>query len=326
MKTPTTSKEKLKQMPKLPKQEKKERFEGVEMFGISEASPEHPERNEDAFFINKKYGIAGVFDGVGGYGGGEVASKMAAEIIEKELKYIPEDANVEMIKKELEFTLIITANEILKKSQDPDEQIKYTKKTKKSLKNMGTTATILKIHEDKTGKRTAIIGNVGDSRAYLLRNKELKQVTKDDSFLQELIDAGEMGEGDDQNVEKEIPKRIAEIFIKKPKGTVGDIRHKISSCLGLRQDIVANLKPNIYEIPIEPDDKLFLCTDGMSDNAKDEQIKDSLNLEVITAKNKKKITLEENLEIIKNKVKNIEADNANPRSKYDDKTAVLIKI
>lgn len=117
-----------------------------------------------------------IADGVGGYSAGEVASKMAVDII---AGYIKKNNSALDDKTYLVKEAIRLANlEIFKESIENSDR-----------KNMGTTCDCLYIYENK-----AIIGHVGDSRVYKFKDMQLSQVTKDHSLINELIDSGEMTE------------------------------------------------------------------------------------------------------------------------------------
>jgi serine/threonine protein phosphatase PrpC len=131
--------------------------------------------NEDAFFVlpSKERGVFIVADGMGGHAAGEVASEMAVQIISRELQEL-RDLHGEEAREHL-MDAIRTANRAI-----------YDRTIAESDKQgMGTTTSVLLV----AGARY-LIGQVGDSRVYLLRDGALRQLTKDHSYVQEQVDAG----------------------------------------------------------------------------------------------------------------------------------------
>lgn len=228
----------------------------------------HPKINEDAFFVDEVNLTAGVFDGIGGQVAGEVASQLAAKVIQRELA---------KIKTEKEAVKIVTeafnlANQTIKSKIAKNPQ----------YAGMGTTGSIIKILNNKL-----IVGNVGDSRIYLKRkNQSLKQLTIDDSYVQQLVDAGE---------------------ITKEQASIHPYRNIITNALG-----EGFRKPRIEIFEIKKNNLILLCSDGIHDNLIDKDIEKCLirknpaeNLVEIAFKISQKNTI---------------------RSKPDDITAVVIKI
>lgn len=135
--------------------------------------------NEDSFFTYKNQQILGgmVADGMGGHNAGEVASKMAVELIKSNIMdgFDPDMDYVEF--SELVKRSIVFANdEIFRKS-----------KLSQATNGMGTTAACAFVFKGKL-----ITANVGDSRVYLLKNGEINQLTEDHSYIEELLKMGEI--------------------------------------------------------------------------------------------------------------------------------------
>jgi protein phosphatase len=131
--------------------------------------------NEDAFFAHatKEKGLFIVADGMGGHAAGEVASEMTVQIVSRELQGVgPLDAG-EAAARVAESIRAANRAVYERTMQESDKQ------------GMGTTASILLI-----GGARYLIGQVGDSRIYLLRDGNLQQLTKDHSYVQEQVDAG----------------------------------------------------------------------------------------------------------------------------------------
>ncbi len=126
--------------------------------------------NQDAVILGN--GLAGVADGMGGHKGGEIASAGLRDGLLRELKDCHPDKN------KLEEA-ISTVNRELWTQQENDA----------SLSGMGTTLTILWPDE-----KNMIIGQIGDSRAYLLRDGNLTQITNDHSMVADMVRKGVLTE------------------------------------------------------------------------------------------------------------------------------------
>lgn len=131
--------------------------------------------NEDAFFAeaDDRRGVFVVADGMGGHAAGEVASEMAVQIVSRyllPLEHIRDSASEEQLAASL---------------RDANRAIYDRMLAEVDKQGMGTTASVLVLSENRF-----LIGQVGDSRVYLLRDGALQQLTKDHSYVQEQVDAG----------------------------------------------------------------------------------------------------------------------------------------
>jgi len=176
--------------------------------------------NEDRFLSAGR--LAAVADGMGGHRAGEVASAIAMEELAT-LEHAgpwrkPADAG------EALRAVFLRAN----------RRIRDTAATDKDLDGMGTT--MVALIEDGDSVHLA---NVGDSRAYLLRNGELSQVTVDHTLVQELIDEGRLRP---EEAERHPQRSI------------------ITRALGVEPDVEVDL----FTYKLQRGDRLLLCTDGLS--------------------------------------------------------------
>lgn len=131
--------------------------------------------NEDSYYADatRERGLFIVADGMGGHAAGEVASEMAVQIVSRELHEV-KDLHSE------------SAREMMAESIRLANRAIYDRTIAESDKQgMGTTVSIIMV----AGARY-LIGQVGDSRVYILRDGALKQLTKDHSYVQEQVDAG----------------------------------------------------------------------------------------------------------------------------------------
>ena len=129
--------------------------------------------NEDNYLMLAEHGVFIVADGMGGHAAGEVASEMAVRITSHQigsLRGLTDEQAGERVS-----AAIRAAN----------DAIFERTLTEHDKRGMGTTATVLVLMP-----RRYLIGQVGDSRAYLLRRGEFQQLTKDHSYVQEQVDAG----------------------------------------------------------------------------------------------------------------------------------------
>lgn len=167
-------------------------------------------------------------------------------------------------------------NEILRKGfKKADNKVTKLSEENPKHEGMGTTLVAAIINSEK-----AVIGNIGDSRAYEI-NGRVEQITKDHSLVQSLIDAGEITEEKARNHPQ---------------------RNVVTQTIGTESDIDVDL----YER--ELNEVLMLCSDGLHDQLRDEEIKEIFN------KNS-------NLETIGNKL----IDKANQKGGKDNTSVVLIK-
>ena len=240
----------------------------MEAFAVSDIGKVR-EMNQDSYYISsnedpvKLYIVA---DGMGGYKGGEVASKLA---IESAQKYILN--NFSEIKKEKENIL-----ELIKSAIEYANRVVYEKsKEVEELSGMGTTIDVCLIHTNKI-----YIGHVGDSRVYRQRKEFFRRLTTDHSYVQQLIKEGSITKEEAYNHPK---------------------KNMLTKALGC----TAFVEPDVMVKGFLKDDVLLMCSDGLTNMLKDDEIS-----EIIT-KNPKKAckTL---------------VNRANELGGYDNITAVII--
>ena len=131
----------------------------------------HNEDSQGFFRLGDDEILAMVADGMGGHASGEVASRMAVEIIQE--VYSKERVDQEVLDA-LKSAFEVANFSILQKSLEQDE-----------LNGMGTTATVLIIKGDQT-----FVGHMGDSRVYLFRDSSVTQLTRDHSMVNRLVEQG----------------------------------------------------------------------------------------------------------------------------------------
>lgn len=171
-----------------------------------------------------------VADGMGGHKAGDVASKTLTDELEKFFKKCD--------KKRCFADPTYLKNEIL----GINKRIFYLSQSDSDYEGMGTTLTLC-----ITNGKIARIYQVGDSRAYLIRDGEIARITKDQSLVQYMVDTNQ---------------------ITKEEALTHPGRHVILSAVGTEED----LKLDMYDCNIYKDDKILVCSDGLSDCFKDEEI------------------------------------------------------
>lgn len=179
--------------------------------------------------------ILAVCDGMGGAAAGEVASKMAVDTIREVMLAggPPSDRDV-------------FAHRLVHSIEEAGARIFGAAKMDRSRRGMGTTATVAGFVD-----RMLFIGNVGDSRCYVLRGGELTLITKDQSLVNQLIEAGQLTEEE------------AEAF---------EHSNIILQALGTTEEVSVDLT----FLELRQGDRLMLCSDGLSGLVHQEMIKDVL--------------------------------------------------
>lgn len=142
----------------------------------------HRKNNEDNYFIYHNEMLAGgmVADGMGGENSGEIASKMAVDIIKHHIicNFDP-SMDYMQIAEIIREAYLVANREIYKQSQKQENE------------GMGTTATLAIVYDNKL-----IIAHVGDSRCYCVDDNGINQLTTDHSYVGELLRSGKISEND----------------------------------------------------------------------------------------------------------------------------------
>jgi len=199
-------------------------------------------RNEDAIASDASIGLAVLADGMGGYNAGDVASQMATLTITAELisGFNRAHQSGKQVDSEQASSLmsdaVHAANIAIYQVANEQEQ----------CEGMGTTL-VLSLFVDNR----VVIGHIGDSRAYVLRNDQLKQLTNDHSLLQEQIDSG---------------------LITLEQAKLATYKNFVTKALGV--DPVTDLEINTHNV--EVGDLYLLCSDGLTDMLEPYEIETTL--------------------------------------------------
>lgn len=196
--------------------------------------------NQDSYFINENdnFPVFVVADGMGGHNGGEIASRITVDVIKNNTDIYYE----KLIKGKLPIPGFIR-----KTLELCNEEIYNASNENKIYKGMGTTVTMGCIFEGKL-----YIGHIGDSRAYIFRDNDIRQITKDHSLVAQLVNNGTITE---------------EEAVNHPQ------RNIITRALGTDADV----KIDIYDYDLFKDDIILLCTDGLTNMVNETEILHAIN-------------------------------------------------
>ena len=192
--------------------------------------------NEDNYAVdaNAERGVFIVADGMGGHAAGEVASEMAVQIVLREL------APMRTVEDQHAAAALAQA---LKRA---NRAIHDRTMTETDKQGMGTTASVLVISD-----HSYLIGQVGDSRVYLLRDGGLAQLTKDHSYVQEQVDAG---------------------FLTPEQARYHPYSNVITRCVGASPDV----EPDIYRGEVKRGDVYLVASDGLTGMVDDRRLQQLL--------------------------------------------------
>jgi len=200
----------------------------LDAFAVS--IPGRRANNEDAVCMRPELGLFVVADGMGGYEGGEIASAITIETIDELVRRTAGAADVTWPYK-IDPHLTITENEVMVATRLANDRI--CARRSGVLDHMGSTVVVLRLVGDRV-----VIGHVGDSRIYRLRDGVLAQLTVDHSLVAQLIAAG-------------MP--VAE-------AAEHPYRHVVTRALG-----APSAEPEVQLDQAWPRDVFLLCTDGLSE-------------------------------------------------------------
>jgi serine/threonine protein phosphatase PrpC len=217
------------------------------------------ENNEDAIMLHipqsangTRLGLLMIADGIGGHLAGEIPSQIAIDTVHDALADVLDapltdvsDATPEVKETLQKDQLASLVKQTIEKANRTIYD--YAQQHWEQASNLGTTATCGLVYND-----LLIIGHVGDSRAYRLRQGDLEQLTEDHTFVGEMVRHGQFS---------------SEAFYDHPK------RHVIIRALGQKPEVQVDIK----YFHVQPGDRLLFCTDGVWEMVRDEQIKNILS-------------------------------------------------
>jgi protein phosphatase len=211
-------------------------------FGISDLGQKR-NLNEDSYFVSDELGLYLVADGMGGHRAGDVASSTAVEIIAGHIgSWLEGEKDGASISSDV--TVVDEDNVLINAVRKANDRLCEMSQQNNALSGMGTTIVGL-LHTQ--GK--AHVVNVGDSRAYRIRNDLILQLTTDHSWVGEQLQRN---------------------LISEDEARLHRWRNIITRALGNREDVEIDVSKH----DIEPGDCFVLCTDGLSGMLTDEEILD----------------------------------------------------
>ena len=201
-------------------------------YGITDVGLKR-KRNEDNLLIDEKMGLFILADGMGGHKGGDTASHLAVTTVHKTFKRHHEEHD------------FVSPNLMIEEaySKSSSEIFNYGLEKNESLKGMGTTLVTAYVHKNNE----IFIGNVGDSRAYYYNDEGFWQITEDHSLFNSHIKQG---------------------LLKEDEFGKFQFKNIITRSVGFENEV----KCDILQKKLNPGDRFLLCSDGLTNMVKDEEI------------------------------------------------------
>lgn len=192
--------------------------------------------NEDSFFAeaDSHRGVFMVADGMGGHAAGEVASEMAVQIVARALLQLESVVQPDAVDR--------TAQSL----RDANRAIYDRMLAENDKQGMGTTASVLLLSDGRY-----LIGQIGDSRIYMLRDGALTQLTKDHSYVQEQVDAG---------------------LLTPEQARYHPYSNVITRCVGAGESV----EPDLYAGEVRAGDVFLVASDGLTGMVDDRRLQQIL--------------------------------------------------
>lgn len=185
--------------------------------------------NEDRYALAPDLGLFLVADGMGGHAAGQVASELATSAALSAVR-------------SLQGGLTSPGDCLRHAIECANQRVRAEVQSRPDLAGMGTTMVMLMA----AGSR-ATLAHVGDSRAYLIRDRQMRRLTEDHSLVGELVRRGRLSEAE----AREHPHR-----------------HVLSQAIGVRESVSAA----VGEMSVLPGDVFVLCSDGLTTHLDDDEI------------------------------------------------------
>ena len=193
--------------------------------------------NQDSFLVSESkengFKLYILADGMGGYKGGEIASKVAvtavSKFIDEKFADVPKDK--QSILDFLEDAIAFANSAIYEESEQDEE-----------LQDMGTTLEVLLIYKNKI-----YIGHIGDIRIYRIRKNKMKKITTDNSYVEKLIQDGDITREEAYNHPK---------------------KNLLIKALGTDEEV----EPDMIYTVLNKNDILIICSDGLTNMIREERI------------------------------------------------------
>lgn len=199
------------------------------------------ERNEDRYVADADLGFFAVIDGMGGHAGGELASATIAEAASDFIRETAGDSD-RTWPMGLDPRLSELANRLQVAVHSANKTLAARVRKDAALEGSGATLAGLLVGDDKLA-----VSNVGDCRAYLLREGHLSQMTRDHSVVAEQLEQG---------------------LIDKEAARTHPLRHVVTRAVSGQADMAVD----IHELEISEGDRIVLCSDGVHGMLTDAEI------------------------------------------------------
>jgi protein phosphatase len=201
------------------------------------------EGNEDAFSSDRENGLFIVADGMGGHLAGEVASRIAVEMISTSFqRWTSNETPVEELYGEPDASLTVTGNYLSSSIRLANRVVYELAREYDRYHGMGTTAAVIHVTPS-----LIVAANAGDSRIYLIRAGRLERLSRDHTVVSEQVESGMM-----------TPE----------EAETSPLKHVLTRNLGSSEDV----EVEVYEIEPSNGDRFVLCSDGVTDLVSDREI------------------------------------------------------
>ena len=199
--------------------------------------------NEDCYSTEDALGLYVVADGMGGHQAGEVASQIAVELINKSFRrWVEQEAYEDELFGYPDNSVTIQGNYLLSSIRLANRVVYEMALEHERYQGMGTTVATLLVTPS-----LIIAANVGDSRIYMVRDDHLERLSKDHTIVAEQVEMGVMTE---------------------EEASSAPLKHVLTRNLGSAE----NVEAEIFEIEPSNNDRLILCSDGLTDLVSDREI------------------------------------------------------
>jgi protein phosphatase len=202
--------------------------------------------NEDTISVDEQRKLVVLADGMGGYQAGEVASKLAVDVVREESADLTL-SDTDLGRVDPETGIAVAMRQLRSAIEKANNRICSVARGKEELNGMGTTIVAARFYDGRVG-----IAHVGDSRCYRLRDAKLEQLTRDHSYVQDQLEKG---------------------FITEEAARNSPQKNLITRALGI--DAIA--EADVQEFRTRTGDIYLLCSDGLSDLVADAQIEKTLS-------------------------------------------------
>lgn len=210
----------------------------LQAFTLSDKGRVRPS-NEDRSLMDLENNLFMLCDGIGEHAAGQIAAQAVVEFLPRSILHkLPIDESV--TPEEIVTGLIETV-------QQSSRQLLEASTEQTGMKGMGTTLALVWVRG-----ATAYLVNIGDSRIYLVRENQLKQMTEDHSFVALMVKSGDI----------------------RPELARAHPAHgRLSRYMGMEDDGTLNAgTPDVHTLELCKGDRLLMCSDGLTDMVPDEEI------------------------------------------------------